>query len=102
KDWRPKKMCCARGFKRGVAKAPKPSSTSVGLHSDDATLRAQSREVNLARNLSPEYARRTPASPVLKNSVTTSAANAESRMHGSRPPAVNGETAPAASPINRP
>src|SRR5678809_287053 len=64
--------------------------------------RAHKRDAKRDRNSSPEYDCNTCESPDDKYSVTTFAANADSRMHGSRPPAVSGDTAPAASPINRP
>src|SRR5215216_2894620 len=64
--------------------------------------RAHNRDAKRDRNSSPEYDCNTSTSPVDKYSVTTLAANADRRMHGSKPPAVSGETAPAASPINRP
>ena len=60
--------------------------------------RIHNRDVNRARKSSPEYCNKTFELPACSLSQTISAANFDKRIAGSSPPAVKGETAPAASP----
>jgi len=69
---------------------------------DEAIRLAHNREVNFDRNAFPEYRDKTAALPFERYADETFAANEDNLMHGSNPPAVSGETAPAASPINKP
>ena len=64
--------------------------------------RIQRREMNLERKCLPEYLSKISGLFFCRLSAITSEAIAESRKQGSSPPAVKGETAPAASPISSP
>jgi hypothetical protein len=77
-------------------------SARTGDLTDEAIRLAHKREVNFERNACPEYRVKTAALPFERYADETLAASADNLMHGSNPPAVSGETAPAASPINKP
>src|SRR2546423_6529577 len=102
KEPRPKKTCQAIALNGGSRNSAQPSSTSGRDSTADMIRRIHSLEMNRARNISPEYARKTFASSVSRYLAITFAAKDERRRHGSSPPAVRGETAPAASPITNP
>src|SRR5260221_7736012 len=101
-DPRPKKTCFAKREPIFVQRNRNPSSIKAWFLKTAIVRRIQRREINRVRKRSPVYCSKTLESSERRRSLITSAAKIDSRRHGSRPPAVRGETAPAASPINRP